>query len=75
MENIRVQRERTYRNRYEEARALAARYPEIAGYVPKAARFYELPSKNLLYFEALALAAVARDLTSGDQLGPMDHSS
>ncbi len=59
--DISVPRPRTHPSKYEEAEALAARYPEIAGYLPKRKRrIFDNEPYMMILFEALALAECAR---------------
>jgi hypothetical protein len=55
--DISVPRVQRHANKYDEARALAERFPEIAAWVPKPRRLWEGIAPKVLYFEALALAA------------------
>ena len=50
-----------FRNKYEEAKHLAERFPEIAAWVPRARRIWEPEPKNTVLFEALAMATVIID--------------
>ena len=50
-----------FRNKYEEAKHLGERFPEIAAWVPRARRIWEPEPKNTVLFEALALASVVTD--------------
>lgn len=59
---VSVVREQAYANKYEEAEAIAGRYPELEPWVPKKRRFFENEPRNTVIFEAMALAlAVLRD--------------
>ena len=51
-----VTRVQTYPNKFIEARALAERYPELKPSVPDKNRLWEREPRNLIYFEAMALA-------------------
>ncbi|MEO9676261.1 MAG: hypothetical protein ABJG86_18610 [Nitratireductor sp.] len=50
---LRVQR---HANKYEEAEALAAHFPDILPWKPLRPRIWESEPRNMIYFEALALA-------------------
>ncbi len=55
--DVSVQRPRAFPSKYEEAVALAAEYPEIAGYLPKhRRRIFDFEPRSMVLFEALALA-------------------
>ena len=55
--DVSVPRPRTYPSRYEEAKALARRYPEVAGYAPdQKCPVYSAEARGMILFEALALA-------------------
>jgi hypothetical protein len=49
---VRVQR---FKNKYEEAAALARLFPEIADWLPPSRKFYDNEPRNTVLFEALAL--------------------
>ena len=49
-------REQTYPNKFVEAHDLVERFPELAAWVPRRPRLWEREPRNLVYFEALALA-------------------
>ncbi|PWE34093.1 hypothetical protein DDZ14_02745 [Maritimibacter sp. 55A14] len=53
--DISVARVQSYRNKYEEAAALAELYPEIKDWLPPERRFYDNEPRNTVLFEALAL--------------------
>jgi predicted glycosyltransferase len=53
--SLRIHRPREYQNKYNEAVALAARYPAIKPWVPKR-KFYDPEPRNVVIFEALAHA-------------------
>lgn len=61
IEHFRITRVQAYRNRYEEARVLANRFPPISGFCPVELKSYENEPRNLLYFEALSFAVTALD--------------
>lgn len=54
--DVKVTREQTFANKYDEAAALAERYPELAPWVPRKRRFFDNEHRNTVLFEALALA-------------------
>ncbi|WP_299919336.1 hypothetical protein [uncultured Roseobacter sp.] len=55
--DVSVDRPRTYPSKYEEAEALAALHPEIAGYLPdRKRRIFDFEPRGMVLFEALALA-------------------
>ncbi len=54
--DVKVTREQTYANKYEEAARLAEFYPELAPWVPRKRRFFDNEHRNTVLFEALALA-------------------
>ncbi|MEM9010623.1 MAG: hypothetical protein AAGE18_05300 [Pseudomonadota bacterium] len=55
--DIAVPRPRDFPSKFEEAQHLAARYPEIAGYLPaQRRRIYDSEPRGMIVFEALALA-------------------
>jgi len=51
-----VPRVQNFQNKYEEAKELAKQYPDILPWVPKRPRIWESEPRNMIYFEALALA-------------------
>jgi hypothetical protein len=53
--DIAVERPSLFPNKYAEAEALAARYPELAAWKPKPRRFFDNEPRNTVLFEALAL--------------------
>ena len=57
--SLTLPRPRLYRNKYEEAVALAKKYPKMKPWVP-VRRFYDPEPKNVVLFEALALADAAQ---------------
>ena len=59
--SVRVRRVPGKLTRYDEAKVLAKRFPEIEPWCPKDAQWFNGRSKHLLYFEALALAAAVID--------------
>jgi len=55
--DVAVSRPRRFQSKYEEAEALAALYPEIAGYLPvRKRRIFDFEPRGMVLFEALALA-------------------
>ena len=56
--DVSVAREHHFSNKYEEAAALADRYPELLPWVPKKRRFFENEPRNTVLFEALAQALI-----------------
>ncbi|MEM8548879.1 MAG: hypothetical protein AAGF46_12040 [Pseudomonadota bacterium] len=55
--DVTVPRPRTFPSKYEEAKDLVSRHPELIGYLPeRKRRFYEVEPRNMIVFEALALA-------------------
>lgn len=59
--DVSVKREQRYRNKYEEAAALAALHPEVRAWLPKKRRFFDHEPRNIVLFEALALAQAVLD--------------
>lgn len=55
-----VPRLRRYRNRYEEAASLAARFPRLQPLVPVQPAFWRTESMNLIIFEAIVLGRSVR---------------
>ncbi|MEQ9180457.1 MAG: hypothetical protein RIF44_17335 [Nitratireductor sp.] len=64
--SIRLPRIYAYRNRYEEAVALCDRFPEFELWRPKRWGSYERAPKDIIFFEALAFAAVVMDAPDDD---------
>lgn len=55
--DITLPKPRGHASKYEEAKELVARHPDLIGYLPKRKRrIYERENRNMLIFEALALA-------------------
>jgi len=55
--DVQVPRPRVFQSKYEEAEAAVKRHPDLVGYLPKRKRrFYETEPRNMVVFEALALA-------------------
>ena len=61
--DISVERKPKRSNKYDEAKTLAERYPEMSAWLPKKRRFYDNEPRNIVLFEALMLAEAA---LSGD---------
>ena len=56
-----VTRRFEYRNIYEEAAAIARRYPTLKHKLPKKPRIWETEPRRIIYFEAMALALAVLD--------------
>ena len=56
-----VQRDQQFDNKYEEAQALAKRFPGIAPWLPKTPKIWEAEPVSAIYFEALSMAALTVD--------------
>jgi hypothetical protein len=54
--NPRVRRHHDYANKYEEADAIAAFYPELKPWLPDWRRFFENEPRNTVLFEAMSYA-------------------
>lgn len=54
--DVSVVRQHGYVNKYEEAEALAGRYPEVRNWLPGKRRFFDNEPRNTVLFEALSLA-------------------
>lgn len=54
--DVSIERTHGFPSKYEEAAALAERYPEITAWLPDKRVFYENEPRNTVLFEALALA-------------------
>ncbi len=55
--DVSIPRPRPYPTKFDEAAALAKRYPEVAGYVPaRRRRFFDPEPRGMILFEALILA-------------------
>ncbi|MFN3889610.1 MAG: hypothetical protein ACK4MV_04365 [Beijerinckiaceae bacterium] len=62
--DARVRRERPYANKYEEAQAIAAIYPELTPWLCDKRPFHKHEPANMVLFEAMALALeIIRDPT------------
>ena len=66
--DIAVERERTFKDKYTEAKALAEQYPALLPWVPRPRRLWEPEPRNTIYFEALALALKVVEIS------PRDHN-
>lgn len=51
-----VPRVQRFKNKYEEAEALAALFPSLRAWLPERPRIWEAEPRNILIFEAIALA-------------------
>jgi hypothetical protein len=56
-----VQRNQQFANKYDEAQALAKRFPAIAPWLPKTPRIWEAEPVSAIYFEALSMAVLVLD--------------
>lgn len=56
--DITVERKQEFANKYDEADALVALYPELKPWQPKRRKFYNKEPRSTVLFEALALALV-----------------
>lgn len=59
--NVLAPRIQAFKNKYEEARMLAKRFPELQDQVPREPRIWQSEPFSTIYFEALALALVVID--------------
>ena len=59
--DVQVIKTHFFKNKYEEAAALAERFPELTIWVPKMRRLWESEPRATVLFEALALACVVID--------------
>lgn len=64
--DVSVARPRRYKNKYDEATALAERFPELKRFVPPPRRLWDSEHRNTTIFEALTLALEVIEL-------PQDH--
>ena len=53
--NVRLTRQQSYQNKYEEAKALAATFPALAHLLPAQPPLWLPEPRNMSYFEALSL--------------------
>jgi hypothetical protein len=56
-----VQRDQQFANKYDEARALAKRFPAIAPWLPKTPKIWEAEPVSAIHFEALSMAVLIVD--------------
>lgn len=54
-----VDRKQLFKNNIDEARYFGEKYPELKAWVPDRPKLWESEPRNLIYFEALALAEQA----------------
>ena len=55
--DVAVTRPRVFQSKYEEAESAVTRHPDLIGYLPeKKRRFFETEPRNMIVFDALALA-------------------
>lgn len=55
--DVAVSRPRVFQSKYEEAKSMVQRHPDLIGYLPeKKRRFFEFEPRNMIVFEAMALA-------------------
>lgn len=54
-----VDRKQLFKNNIDEARYFGEKYPELKAWVPEKPKLWESEPRNLIYFEALALAKQA----------------
>lgn len=54
--DLSVPRVQTYANKYEEAKFLVQRFPMLLAWLPKRPRIWESEPRNMVLFEAVALA-------------------
>lgn len=59
--DVEVERPRNHSCKYTEAAALAERYPEMRGWLPKKRKYWSSEPRNTILFEALALAVAVID--------------
>ncbi|MEM9839499.1 MAG: hypothetical protein AAF830_10150 [Pseudomonadota bacterium] len=58
--DVAVERPRLFPSKYEEAEALAERYPDVRGYLPaQKRRIFDFEPRGMVIFEAIALAEAA----------------
>ena len=62
--DVSVSRRRSYANKHAEAASLAERFPELAPSLPRKRRPWDAEPRNMIYFEALALAVAVLDGTA-----------
>ncbi|WP_299548685.1 hypothetical protein [uncultured Tateyamaria sp.] len=54
--DVSVRRNQSFSNKYDEAKALAVRYPTLLPWIPRRPRIWEHEPYRMIYFEAVALA-------------------
>ncbi|MCF6272819.1 MAG: hypothetical protein L3J37_06445 [Rhodobacteraceae bacterium] len=54
-----VDRKQMFKNNIDEARQFAEQYPELKAWLPSRPKLWESEPRNIIYFEALALAKQA----------------
>jgi ribosomal protein L17 len=64
---VSLPRTQRFKNKYDEAEALVAEFPELAPWLPVRRRFYDNEPRNTVLFEALSLGC---QLTEGRQVTP-----
>ena len=66
-----VDRNQNYQNKYVEADALAARFPELKEWLPKTRRLWESEPRRIVLFEALsmALSVMAKNYSTDRGIG------
>lgn len=65
LNDIKIPHVQKFQNKYEEAQELAKLYPDILSWMPKKPRIWEREPRNMIYFEALALA---HELVGGEKV-------
>ncbi len=68
--DVSVTRIKAFKNKYEEARALVQRFPDLHPRLPKEPRIWQSEPFGTIYFEALALALQIIDRGEGDAAIP-----
>ena len=55
--DVSLRRPRIFQSKYEEAQSMVKRHPDLIGYLPKRKRrFFDFEPRNMIVFEAVALA-------------------
>ena len=54
--DVSVERIQRFKDKYEEAKAIAEHFPELLPWVPRKRRLWEPEPRNTIYFEAMVLA-------------------
>ena len=67
--HVLVVRQQFYANKYDEAKALAKRFPTIAPWLPVSPKIWEAEPTNTIYFEALSMAMQVLDGDAGQLSG------